>query len=37
MPSWATDEEAKALQKRIWDDVAKELEAVEPGCVKKIL
>jgi hypothetical protein len=37
LPDWAKDDEAIVLQKRIWDDVAKILESVEPGCVKEIL
>jgi hypothetical protein len=32
-----TDEEAKKVQKRVWDGIAKELERIEPGCVQKIL
>jgi hypothetical protein len=31
------DEEGKQSQKRVWDIIARELESVEPGCVKKIL
>ena len=37
MPSWITDEEGKVSQKRVWEVIAKELESIEPGCVKKIL
>jgi hypothetical protein len=37
IPDWAKDDEAKIVQKRIWDDLAKELESIAPGCVKKIL
>lgn len=34
IPVWARDEED---QKTAWEAVAKELEAIEPGCLKKIL
>ena len=37
VPDWAKDQEAKEVQKRVWDDVAKELESIQPGCVKKIV
>jgi hypothetical protein len=37
VPSWVTDEEGKQAQKCVWDDIANELESIEPGCVKKIL
>jgi hypothetical protein len=37
VPSWVTDEEGKQAQKRIWDDIANELESIERGCVKRIL
>ncbi|KAF7556515.1 hypothetical protein G7Z17_g1377 [Cylindrodendrum hubeiense] len=37
VPSWAIDEEGKQDQKRIWDDIAKELEKVAPGCVERML
>jgi hypothetical protein len=31
------DEEGKKMQKWAWEAVARELEAVEPGCVARIL
>jgi hypothetical protein len=37
VPDWVKDAAAKQVQKRVWDDIALELERVEPGCVKKIL
>jgi hypothetical protein len=37
VPSWVTDEEGKQAQKRVWDDIANELDSIEPDCVKKIL
>lgn len=37
VPSWVTDDEGKAVQKRAWDDIAKELERIEPGCVQRLL
>ncbi len=36
MPTWVTDEEGQAAQKRVWGDVAKELESAEPGCLTKV-
>ncbi|KXX78385.1 Dehydrogenase/reductase SDR family member 13 [Madurella mycetomatis] len=35
VPDWANDD--KEAQKRAWDVIAAELEAVEPGCVSKML
>ena len=35
VPSWAKDDSES--QKRVWDIIAKELEAAEPGCLGKIL
>lgn len=37
LPEWITDEEGQRSQKLMWEVIAKELEAVEPGCVKKML
>lgn len=37
VPNWVTDEKGIEGQKRVWDLIARELETVEPGCVKKIL
>ena len=37
VPDWAKDQEAKKVQKRVWDDVAKELDSIQPGCVRKIV
>ncbi|KAK7414071.1 hypothetical protein QQX98_007103 [Neonectria punicea] len=37
VPSWVTDEEGRKWQKNLWDVMAKELETIEPGCVKKVL
>lgn len=37
VPNWVTDEEAQKVQKRVWDDVAKELESTQPGCVKRVV
>ncbi|KAF2812784.1 putative short-chain dehydrogenase/reductase family protein [Mytilinidion resinicola] len=37
VPSWVTDEEGIATQKHTWELIASELEATEPGCVKRIL
>jgi hypothetical protein len=37
VPTWVTDEHGKQLQKRIWDDLARILNSVEPGCVDRIL
>ncbi|PMD31033.1 NAD(P)-binding protein [Hyaloscypha variabilis F] len=37
VPTWVTDENGKQLQKRIWDDLARILNSVEPGCVDRIL
>jgi hypothetical protein len=37
VPNWITDEEGKASQKHVWEIIAKELESVVPGCVKRIL
>ncbi|PYI16255.1 NAD(P)-binding protein [Aspergillus violaceofuscus CBS 115571] len=37
VPNWVTDEEGKAMQKRMWDAVAEVLESVEPGCVEAML
>lgn len=36
VPTWVTDEEGQAAQKRVWGDVAKELESAEPGCLTKV-
>ncbi|PYH78604.1 NAD(P)-binding protein [Aspergillus uvarum CBS 121591] len=37
VPNWVTDDEGKAMQKRMWDAVAEVLESVEPGCVDAML
>ncbi|KAH8653628.1 hypothetical protein BX600DRAFT_489307 [Xylariales sp. PMI_506] len=37
VPEWVTDDEGKALQKKIWEDIAKELDIIVPGCVEKAL
>jgi hypothetical protein len=37
LPSWMTDEEGQKSQMRAWDVVAAELEAIEPGCLKKLV
>ncbi|KAE9380885.1 NAD(P)-binding protein [Stipitochalara longipes BDJ] len=37
VPAWVTDEKGRQLQKRIWDDLARILNPVEPGCVDRIL
>ena len=37
VPSWVNDVEGKRWQGKVWDGVAKELEAAEPGCLQKIL
>lgn len=37
VPDWVTDEEGKAMQKRMWDALAEVLESVEPGCVEAML
>ena len=36
IPTWANDEDAKKYQKIAWEAVEKELETIEPGCVKKV-
>ncbi|KAL4754723.1 hypothetical protein BDW72DRAFT_190013 [Aspergillus terricola var. indicus] len=37
VPDWAKDEEAKKWQEHLWGLIVKELETVEPGCVRKAL
>ncbi|KAJ5601802.1 hypothetical protein N7510_011336 [Penicillium lagena] len=37
VPDWVDDEEGRKMQKWAWEAVAHELEAVEPGCVARIL
>ncbi|KAM0812460.1 hypothetical protein AB5N19_12451 [Seiridium cardinale] len=37
VPDWITDEEGQRTQQRVWDDIVKELELVEPGCVQNAL
>ncbi|RAH68064.1 NAD(P)-binding protein [Aspergillus aculeatinus CBS 121060] len=37
IPDWVTDEEGKAMQKRMWNALAEVLESVEPGCVEAML
>jgi hypothetical protein len=37
IPEWIKDEEGNALQKKIWESIAQELERVVPGCVEKAL
>ncbi|KIX04845.1 uncharacterized protein Z518_05716 [Rhinocladiella mackenziei CBS 650.93] len=37
VPEWVTNEEGKQAQKRVWDDIAKELDSLMPGCVKILL
>ena len=37
VPDSVTDEKGRLLQKRIWEDLAKILDAVEPGCVERVL
>lgn len=36
-PAWIGGEEAKDGRRKIWDDVAAQLEKAEPGCLAKIL
>jgi hypothetical protein len=35
VPDWVKND--LEMQKQTWDTIAKELEAVEPGCVAKML
>ncbi|KAK7427770.1 hypothetical protein QQZ08_005708 [Neonectria magnoliae] len=37
VPDWVTDEEGSKWQKNLWDIIVKELETIEPGCVKEVL
>ncbi|CAJ2502794.1 Uu.00g101880.m01.CDS01 [Anthostomella pinea] len=37
IPTWVTDAKGTAMQKQLWDNVAKRLETIEPGCVSRIL
>ncbi|KAI9369084.1 hypothetical protein BJX61DRAFT_179356 [Aspergillus egyptiacus] len=37
VPDWVKDEEAQKYQKQLWELVVRELENVEPGCVKMTL
>jgi len=37
VPQWFKDEDGTPMQKGVWDVIAKELETIEPGCVKRIL
>jgi len=37
LPSWIMDEEGKRSQRVVWDIIVRELESIEPGCVKKVL
>ncbi|KAK9422872.1 hypothetical protein SUNI508_04539 [Seiridium unicorne] len=37
VPDWITDEEGQRTQQRVWDDIVKELESVEPGYVQYAL
>ncbi|KAH7363396.1 putative short-chain dehydrogenase/reductase family protein [Plectosphaerella cucumerina] len=36
-PSWIAGDETKDGRKKVWDDVAAQLEIAEPGCLAKIL
>lgn len=37
LPDWITDDAGKKSEKSAWDALARELEAIEPGCLAKIL
>jgi hypothetical protein len=37
VPERVTDEKGRQVQKRIWDDLTKILNSVEPGCVERVL
>ncbi len=37
LAEWVTNEDGQEAQKRVWDEVASELEEIEPGCVKTLL
>jgi len=37
VPDRVTDEEGRQLQKRIWEDLAKILDSVKPGCIEGVL
>lgn len=37
VPVWITNEEGKKSQQLVWELIARELEDVEPGCVKKVM
>ncbi|KAH8674145.1 hypothetical protein BX600DRAFT_509337 [Xylariales sp. PMI_506] len=36
VPDWVTNKEGQDAQRRIWEDVARELEVIEPGCIKSL-
>ncbi|KAI1383975.1 putative short-chain dehydrogenase/reductase family protein [Hypoxylon trugodes] len=37
VPEWVKGEEGRKLGERIWNDIAVELEKIEPGCLDRVL
>ncbi|ETS76763.1 hypothetical protein PFICI_12150 [Pestalotiopsis fici W106-1] len=36
VPDWITDAKGRKTQQRVWDDIAQELEKIEPGCIQRL-
>ncbi|CAG8981700.1 hypothetical protein HYALB_00006573 [Hymenoscyphus albidus] len=36
VPAWMTNADGRGSQKRVWEDLAKEMDSIEPDCVSKI-
>jgi hypothetical protein len=31
--SWVTDDDGGKMERRVWNDLAKRLNAIQPGCI----